>query len=140
MQILTATVGRQVMHSIPDVFKRPGLAWGESSSLQHEAKVAKLFDLTRRRDGVFRRSVMADGAMSVMLSLYLCELQSVELADSTLRLTNLLERDEVERVLEQLIQAGLAVVTGDKPDRRTVGLTPLGSARMRSFISDYPDF
>ena len=82
---------------------------------------------------------MADSTMGVMLSLFLAELQAVSLTEATLRLVGLLEGGEGRRVLDTLVHAGLAIVTGDNPERRSVGLTPLGSARMRSFISDYPD-
>lgn len=103
------------------------------------AKAQRLLDLVKQRDKYFRRSVMADGTMGVMLSLFLAELKAVPLTEATLALINLLERDEGRGVVESLIHAGLAAVTGENPERRTVGLTPLGSARMRSFISDYPD-
>ncbi len=103
------------------------------------AKAQRLLDLTRQRDRYFRRSVMADGTMAVMLSLFLAELKAVPLAEATLAMINLLDGDEGRGVVESLIHAGLVVVTGENPERRTVGLTPLGSARMRSFISDYPD-
>lgn len=103
------------------------------------AKAQRMLDLTKQREEHFRRSVMADKAMSVMLSLFLAELKAVPLTEATLALINLLDGDEGRDVVESLIHAGLAVVTGANPERRTVGLTPLGSARMRSFISDYPD-
>ncbi len=102
-------------------------------------KAQRMLDLTKQREEHFRRSVMADKAMSVMLSLFLAELKAVLLTEATLALINLLDGDEGRGVVESLIHAGLAVVTGENPERRTVGLTPLGSARMRSFISDYPD-
>ena len=103
------------------------------------AKGQRLLDLTREREKYFRRSVMSDTVMSVMLSLFLAELKAVPLTQATLALINLLDDDEGRGVVESLTHAGLAAVTGANPDRRTVGLTPLGSARMRSFISDYPD-
>ena len=104
-----------------------------------EAKALRLQALVRQRDTYFRRSIMADSTMGVMLSLFLAELQAVSLTEATLRLAGLLEGGEGRRVLDTLVHAGLAVLTGDNPERRSVGLTPLGSARMRSFISDYPD-
>ena len=103
------------------------------------AKAQRLLDLTKGREKYFRRSVMSDTVMSVMLSLFLAELKAVPLTQATLALINLLDDDEGRGVVESLTHAGLAAVTGANPDRRTVGLTPLGSARMRSFISDYPD-
>jgi hypothetical protein len=111
----------------------------EAADARLETKAKRLLDLAKEREKYFRRSVMADSTMSVMLSLFLAELKAVPLTEATLALINLLEGDEGRGVVESLIHAGLVVVTGENPERRTVGLTPLGSARMRSFISDYPD-
>lgn len=102
-------------------------------------RAVRLHELVKVRDSHFRRSVMADGAMAMMLSLFLGELKSISLTQGTLSLVNMFDDDEASRIVESLIHAGLAVVTGENPDRRTVGLTPLGSARMRSFVSDYPE-
>jgi hypothetical protein len=102
-------------------------------------RALRLHELVKVRDHHFRRSVMADNAMAMMLSLFLGELKSITLTRSTLALVNMLDDDESETVIHSLIQAGLAVVTGDIPERRSVGLTPLGSARMRSFVGNYPD-
>lgn len=104
-----------------------------------ETKAQRLLELVRQRDTYFRRSVMADGTMSVMLSLFLAELKAVPLTQATLALVSLLEDAEGQGVVDSLIHAGLVIVSGDNSERCTVGLTPLGSARMRSFISDYPD-
>jgi len=104
-----------------------------------EAKARRLLALARRRDGHFRSGVMADGAMSIMLSLLLADQAAILLTQANLALTNLLDGEEAESIVESLIHAGLIAITGANPDRRTVGLTPLGSARMRSYISDYPD-
>ncbi len=102
-------------------------------------RAVRLHELVKVRDSHFRRSVMADSAMAMMLSLFLGELKAISLTRGTLSLVNMLDDDEADRVINSLIHAGLAVVTGENPDRRTVGLTPLGSARMRSFVSDYPE-
>ncbi|OJY71149.1 MAG: hypothetical protein BGP16_11170 [Sphingobium sp. 66-54] len=104
-----------------------------------EARARRLLGLARLRDEHFRRDVMGDGAMTVMLSLFLADRAAIPLTRANLALTNLLDGNEAERVVECLIHAGLVAQTGANPDRRTVGLTPLGSARMRSYISDYPD-
>jgi len=103
------------------------------------AKAARLHDLSRQRDRHFRRSVMADAAMAIMLSLFLSEMEGVPLSQGNLSLLNLIEDEQVETMLEQLIHAGLADVTGENPERRTVGLTALGSARMRSYVGDFPE-
>jgi hypothetical protein len=103
------------------------------------AKAQRMLDLLRKRDACFRRAVMADSRMAVMLSLFLAELKSVPITQDRLGLITLLESDEGRMVVDALTHAGLVAVTGIDPERRMVGLTPLGSARMRSFISDYPD-
>ncbi len=102
-------------------------------------RAVRLHELVKVRDHHFRRSVMADSAMAMMLSLFLGELKSVSLTQGTLSLVNMIEDDEATATIDSLIHAGLAAVTGETPERRTVGLTPLGSARMRSFVSDYPE-
>ena len=102
-------------------------------------RAVRLHELVKVRDYHFRRSIMADGAMAMMLSLFLGELKSVGLTKTTLALVNMLDDDDANSVIESLIHAGLAVVTGQSPERGTVGLTPLGSARMRSFVRDYPE-
>jgi hypothetical protein len=112
---------------------------GGTGERKLEAKAQRLLDLVKRRERYFRRSVMADGTLGVLHSLFHAAHTAVPLTQATLALVALLEGEEERRVIDSLIHAGLAVVTGDNPDRRTVGLTPLGSARMRSFISDYPD-
>lgn len=104
-----------------------------------EAKATRMHMLGRLRGQHFITPAMADSPMDVMLSLFVGELQSSPVSDTALAVGNLLNRVEVDAVIDKLVQAGLAVVTGEAPDRRTVGLTPLGSARMRSFVGDYPD-
>jgi hypothetical protein len=104
-----------------------------------QAKARRLLDMVKLRDRHFRRAVMADGAMGVMLSLFLAELGGVPVTVHCLTLTNLLDDEEGDSVIQNLIYAGLIVVTEEASERRTVGLTALGSARMRGFISDYPD-
>jgi len=115
--------------------RRPQLG----TDAQLEAKAAHMHMLGRLRGQHFLTPVMADSAMDVMLSLFVGELQSSPVSDTALAVGNLLSPAEADAVFDKLVQAGLAVVTGEMPDRRTVGLTPLGSARMRSFVSDYPD-
>jgi hypothetical protein len=104
-----------------------------------EAKATRMHMLGRRRAKHFFTPVMADSAMDVMLSLFVGELQSSTVSDTALAVGNMLSAAETDALIDRLVQAGLAVVTAIEPDRRTVGLTPLGSARMRSFVSDYPD-
>jgi hypothetical protein len=105
-----------------------------------DVRAARLLERTRHRDRHFRRSVMADAAMSIMLALFLAELRDIQITPATLALINLLEDCECQAVIDSLVQAGLADVTGDNSDRRTVGLTALGSARMRSYVSDFQEF
>jgi len=111
-----------------------------TDDLELAVRAVRLHELVKVRDHHFRRSVMADTAMAMTLSLFLGELKSVSLTQGTLALVNMLDDDEAHTVIESLIHAGLAVVTGANLERRTVGLTPLGSARMRSFVRDYPAF
>ncbi len=121
----------------PDAPEAPVTATRPDASL--EAKATRLHMLGRLRGKHFFTPVMADSAMDVMLSLLVGELQSSKVSDTALAVGNLLSKEETSVVIEKLVQSGLAVITGVEPDRRTVGLTPLGSARMRSFVSDYPD-
>ena len=102
------------------------------------AKAARIHALSRLRARYFTSRILADSAMDVMLSLFVGEVQEIELSEATLALANLLSRDEVTLLVNNLVHAGLAVVTGDEPERRTVGLTPIGSARTRSYVNDYP--
>jgi hypothetical protein len=111
-----------------------------SDDLGLAVRAVRLHEFVKVRDYHFRRSVMADSAMAMMLSLFLGELKFVSLTVSTLALVNMLDDDETRTVIESLIQAGLAVVTGETPGRGAVGLTPLGSARMRSFVRNHPEF
>ena len=110
-----------------------------AADLDLVVRAVRLHELAKLRDRHFRRAVMADSALALMLSLFLGELKSVSLTQSTLSLVNMIEDNEATGVIDSLIHAGLAAVTGETPERRTVGLTPLGSARMRSFVSDYPE-
>jgi len=104
-----------------------------------ESKAARMHMLSRFRGQHFVTPVMADSAMDVMLSLFVGELQDCNVSETALAMANLLSRRETNILIDKLVQAGLAVLTGHEPDGRTVGLSPLGSARMRSFVNDYPD-
>ena len=95
--------------------------------------------LGRLRSKHFFAPVMADSAMDTMLSLFVGELQSSSVSDTALAVANLLSREETDLMIDKLVHAGLAIVTGEESERRTVGLTPLGSARMRSFVNDHPE-
>ena len=117
--------------------ERPAPARAGEAAL--EAKAQRLLGLWKARDAHFRRAVMGDGAMGAMLSLFLAEIRSVPLSEAALSLVTMLDAESGRCTIETLIHAGLASVTGDTPERRTVGLTPLGSARMRSYITDHPD-
>ena len=115
------------------------IAHANPADARLEVRARRLHELVKRRDGYFRRPIMADSAMGVMLSLFLAELAAIPVSESNLALTNILDSGEARRVVESLVHAGLVIVTGENPQRWTVGLPPLGSARMRSFISDHPD-
>lgn len=121
---------------------RPGAAGQAGVNEQDaalEAKASRMHMLSRLRGKHFFTPIMADSAMDVMLSLFVGELQSSTVSDTALAVGNLLSREETAAIIDRLVHAELAVITGEEPDRRTVGLTALGSARMRSFVSDYPD-
>jgi len=104
-----------------------------------ETKATRIHTLSRMRGKHFLAPAMADSAMDIMLSLFVGELQSSPVSGAALALANLLSRDETDDLIGTLVQAGLVTTTGLEPERRSVGLTPLGSARMRSFVSAYPD-
>lgn len=104
-----------------------------------EAKATRMHMLGRLRSRHFFTPVMTDSAMDMMLSLFVGELQSSRVSDTALALANLLSSEETDLMIDKLVHAGLAIVTGEESGRRTVGLTPLGSARMRSFVNDHPD-
>lgn len=102
------------------------------------AKATKLHALGRLRGELFLSTVMMDSAMDLMLSLLVGELQAKPVHDTTLAVANMLGRVETNLMIDKLVDAGLVRVASQNGDRRTVALTPLGSARMRSFVNDYP--
>jgi len=104
-----------------------------------EAKATRMHGLGRLRGKHFLAAVMADSAMDVMLCLLVGELQGIPVSDTALAVGNMLSREETDLMIDKLVNAGLAVVTSHDGNRRIVALTPLGSARMRSFVADYPD-
>ncbi len=104
-----------------------------------EAKATRMHGLGRLRGKHFLIPVMADSAMDVMLSLLVGALQGIAVSDTALAVGNMLSREDTDLMIDKLVNAGLAAVVNHEGDRRTVGLTPLGSARMRSFVNDYPD-
>lgn len=104
-----------------------------------EAKARRLLALARWRDTHFRMAVMGDGAMSLMLSLLLAEMTGVPLTPANLALANSLDREEARRLIDALLQGGLVAIDATAPDRRTIGLTPLGAARIRGYVTGHPD-
>ncbi len=102
-------------------------------------KATRMHMLSRLRGRHFFAPVMADSAMDVMLSLFVGELQSSPVSDTAIAVGNLLTREDTQAIIDRLVQADLAYEAGAEPDRRIIALTPLGSARMRSYVSDYPD-
>lgn len=119
-------------------FRRSAAACA-SSEAEVASKAARMHMLGRFRGQHFVTPIMADSAMDVMLSLFVGELQNCDVSETALATANLLSRKETNALIDRLVQAGLAVLTGHEPDGRTVGLSPLGSARMRGFVNDYPD-
>lgn len=114
-------------------------AYNARQEARLEAKAARMHMLSRYRGQHFVTPAMADSAMDMMLSLFVGELQNCDVSEMALATANLLSRKETSTLIDKLVQAGLAVLTGHEPDGRTVGLSPLGSARMRNFVNNYPD-
>ncbi len=104
-----------------------------------EAKAIAIHRLGRLRAKHFPNALLADSGMALMLSLFVAELQVVVLSDRALGLANHMSREEANSIIDELVHAGLAVITGKEPGRRTVGLSPIGSARARGFIEDHPE-
>lgn len=74
-----------------------------------------------------------------MLTLVIGECQAMTMAEQSVLLANQIAPLEGGALLDTLVQAGLVVATGKMPGQRSVGLTPLGSARMRAYIVDSSD-
>lgn len=110
------------------------------SDARLRTRAERMRNQIKARSQHFRRPVMSDGAMAIMLSLFQNEFEALSLTRDTLAMANMLEDGEATRIIENLVNAGLIAVTGENPERRTVGLSPLGSAHMRSFVSDFPEF
>ena len=115
------------------------LALDANAAARMEAQATRLHMQGRKRGKLFLAPVMADSAMDIMLCLAVGEFQGISVSAAALATANLLSRAETDAFIDRLVQAGLAVITGVAPEGRAVGLTPLGSARMRGFLNDYPD-
>lgn len=90
----------------------------------------------RRRARHFGAPIMLDHGMNMMLSLLVAEIEQIVVSEAAILLANEAPADAEPMLIDTLIHAGLAAVAGTKPGRRTVGLTPLGSARMRGFVTE----
>ncbi|MCE7797597.1 hypothetical protein LWE61_13680 [Sphingobium sufflavum] len=104
-----------------------------------EARAVALHNLYRLRQRHFISPAMADDAMGLMLTLFISACQDMAAGEQSLLLANRVAPLAGATLLDTLVQAGLVVVTGKMPGRRSVGLTPLGSARMRAYIADSSD-
>jgi predicted transcriptional regulator len=104
-----------------------------------EAKAEALHGLGRLRMRHLVARVMADDSMNVMLTLIISECQGMAAGEQSIVLANNLAPLSGAALIDDLVQAGLAVATGKMPGRRSVGLTPLGSARMRAYIAGFPE-
>lgn len=102
------------------------------------AKAIAIHRLGRLRAKHFPTMLLADDAMGLLLLLFAAERQGVQVSDRTLALANQLARDEANTMITRLVHAGLLVISGDETERRSVGLTPIGSARVRGFVNDHP--
>jgi hypothetical protein len=110
------------------------------------SKAVRMHRLNRLRDRHFLAAVMADSAMDVMLTLFIGELQDRAVDAASLAATNMLAPEEVAPLVDRLVQSGLVMSVGrDGPgpgrdgSGPRLGLSPLSSMQMRSFVGDYPD-
>jgi hypothetical protein len=104
-----------------------------------EVRAVALHNFHRLRMRHFISPVMAGNAMSLMLTLFISECQNMAAGEQSIVLANQIAPLEGTALIDTLVQAGLVVATGKMPGRRTVGLSPLGSARMRAYIMDSLD-
>lgn len=117
----------------------------ESGPVLHAAQPALLaksnaiLRIARMRARHFPTDLLADDAMRLLLSLFVSEQQGIVLTERTLALANQLSREESSEIIQRLFHAGLVAISGNDTERRLVGLTPIGSARTRSFVDDHPD-
>lgn len=96
----------------------------------------RLHRVGRRRARHFGPPLLLDHGMNMMLSLLIAEIEQIVVSEAAILLANEAPADAEPALIDNLILAGLAAATGTKPGRRTVGLTPLGSARMRGFVTE----
>lgn len=103
-----------------------------------EARAEAIHALCQLRKRHFVSTALHDAGMTVMLTLFIAECRSLDAGEQSILLANHIAPLEGAMLLDTLVQAGLVVATGTMPGRRSVGLTPLGSARMRAYIADFP--
>jgi hypothetical protein len=103
-----------------------------------EAKAARIHALCALRHQQFAHPPLNDQGMSIMLTLFIAQIQGLDLKSAALGQANDILHQPLEALLQQLIQAGLVEVTGRDPATQSVGLSPIGSARMRSYIDAFP--
>lgn len=109
-----------------------------ASATSLEVKAARLHHLSRMRQAQFSLPMLADQGMAVMLTLFVAGLQGRQVSEIELTRANMIPHQELDGLMDQLIQAGLVAVTDKSPGTRSIGLTPIGSARMRSYIDVLP--
>ncbi|CAN5262917.1 hypothetical protein BH10PSE13_BH10PSE13_13810 [soil metagenome] len=110
---------------------------GDAASVL-ETKAEAMHALSQRRKRHFVSTALHDAGMTLMLTLFIAECRSIDAGEQSVLLANHIAPLEGAALIDTLVQAGLVVVTGTMPGRRSVGLTPLGSARMRAYIADFP--
>ncbi len=96
----------------------------------------RLHRIGRRRARHFGTPLLLDHDMNMMLSLLIAEIEQIVVSEAAVLLANEAPSAAQAALIDNLILAGLAAATGTMPGRRTVGLTPLGSARMRGFVAE----
>jgi len=103
-----------------------------------EAKAEAMHSLWQLRKRHFVSTALHDAGMGIMLTLSIAESRSFDAGEQSVLLANQIAPLEGAALVDTLVQAGLVVATGTIPGRRSVGLSPLGSARMRAYIADFP--
>ena len=115
-------------------------------------KARRLQTLIGRRRALFPEPAMADASMMVMLTLFLAECEDQPLTGAALAHKVGLAVTQAGEVVAALDRAGLVRVgglhegsalpgqaqAGAGLEATKLGLTPMGSARMRSYLGDYP--
>jgi hypothetical protein len=102
------------------------------------ARANQMHGISPAKARYFPQPITRDSAMNILLSLFVAECEGISVSEPSLLLANMEGPVSGGCLIDQLVQAGLAKTTGKRPGHRSVGLTPLGSARMRGYLADLP--